>query len=113
LQGLLDDVRAHRVALGMAAIRDTREREDKVDLVTSFSAGSSIVVRKGNPQGILELGDLGGETVAVERATVQVDLLERAQQRCDGAPIRVSEQSDNGEALLQLRTRRAVAVLND
>jgi hypothetical protein len=44
---------------------------------------------------------------------MQVDLLERARQRCDGAPIRVSEQSDNAEELLQLRTRRAVAVLDD
>ena len=111
--GLLGDVAAHRIDVAMAAITDTPERQVSADFVNYFSAGTSIVVRRGNPEGVLELGDLCGSTVAVERATVQVDLVARAQARCGDRPVVVHELPDNAQALLELRTGRAVAVLSD
>ncbi len=111
--GLLDDVQADRIDVAMAAITDTPERQQQADFVNYFSAGTSIVVRRGNPGGILELGDLCGQVVAVERATVQVDLLARSQPRCGATPIEVDERPDTAQALLELRTGRAVAVLSD
>ena len=111
--GLLEDVSAGRIDVAMAAITDTPDRQASADFVNYFSAGTSIVVRRGNPQGVLELGDLCGRTVAVERATVQVDLLARAQPRCGSTPVVVNELPDNAQALLELRTGRAVAVLSD
>lgn len=111
--GLLDDVQADRLDVAMAAITDTPQRQSKADFVNYFSAGTSIVVRRGNPGGILELGDLCGQVVAVERGTVQVDLLARSQPRCGAAPIRVEQLPDTAQALVELRTGRAVAVLSD
>jgi polar amino acid transport system substrate-binding protein len=111
--GLLDDVRAGRIDVAMSAITDTPERQASADFVNYFSAGTSIVVRRGNPAGVLELGDLCGSTVAVERGTVQVDLVSRAQSRCGDRPVDVHELPDNAQALLELRTGRAVAVLSD
>jgi polar amino acid transport system substrate-binding protein len=97
----------------LSAMTDTAEREKKADFVNYFAAGTSIVVQRGNPRGVTDLKDLCGQVVAVETATVQVDLLRRAQSRCSGRAIVVRTYKTNADALLQLRTGRAVAVLND
>lgn len=101
------------IDLGISAITDTKEREQDVDFVTYFSAGTSIVVQRGNPHGITDVKDLCGKEVAVEESTVQVDLLARAQGNCLGSPITVDQYPQNSDALLQLRTGRVAAVLND
>ena len=111
--GLLDDLQDRRIDIAMSAMTDTAERQAKADFVNYFSAGTSILVRRGNPDAILELGDLCGRRVAVERGTVQVDLVERSQRRCGSAPIDVRALPDNAQALLELRTGRADAVLSD
>ena len=97
----------------LSAMTDTAEREKKADFVNYFAAGTSIVVQRGNPHGVTDLNDLCGQVVAVETATVQVDLLRRAQSRCRTRRIDVRTYKTNADALLQLRTGRAVAVLND
>jgi polar amino acid transport system substrate-binding protein len=101
------------IDLGISAMTDTRSREKDVDFVSYFSAGTSIVVQRGNPQGVTDITDLCGKKVAVEEGTVQVDLLDRAQANCVGSPITVDQYPQNSDALLQLRTGRVTAVLND
>lgn len=110
---ILDRVADHEVDVAMAAITDTAEREEKVDFVNYFSAGTSIVVQRGNPAAISELDDLCGQIVAVEEGTVQVDLLERTQDACGDDPIRIDRYATNDDALVEVRTGRAAAVLND
>jgi polar amino acid transport system substrate-binding protein len=51
--------------------------------------------------------------VAIEQGTTQADLLHRSQSGCGSTPIKIKEYKTNGDALLQLRTGRAAAVLND
>jgi polar amino acid transport system substrate-binding protein len=109
---ILDDVADGSVDLAMSAITDTPERAEQVDFVNYFSAGTSILVQRGNPEGVMDIADLCGRVVAVEDGTTQVDLLERAQSNC-AVPMRVQTYPTNSDALLQLRTGRAVAVLND
>jgi polar amino acid transport system substrate-binding protein len=102
-----------RVDLVMTAMTDTVERQAKADFVDYFSAGTSIVVQRGNPQSITELPHLCGRTVAVAEGTVQVDLLQRTQRTCGAARIDVRQFPDNAMALVELRTGRAAAVLSD
>ncbi len=109
---ILPEVRDGSLDLGMSAMTDTRERERKVDFVTYFSAGTAVLVQHGNPEGISGLRDLCGKKVAVEDGTTQVDLLARAQSHC-AATIRVRRFATNSDALLQLRTGRVAAALND
>jgi polar amino acid transport system substrate-binding protein len=109
----LDGARSGTYDGVLSAMTDTAEREKKADFVNYFAAGTSIVVQRGNPHGIADLKDLCGQVVAVETATVQVDLLRRAQSRCRTRRIDVHSYKTNADALLQLRTGRAVAVLND
>lgn len=109
---LLPRVADGRLDLAMSAITDTRRREGLVDFVNYFSAGTAIVVQRGNPEGVTDIKDLCGKVVAVERGTTQVDLLARTQANC-AATISVRSYPTNSDALVQLRTGRAVAVLND
>jgi polar amino acid transport system substrate-binding protein len=109
----LHDVRAGRADVVISAMTDTEERQRLVDFVNYFSAGTSILVQRGNPHAITEIEDLCGQVVAVERGTVQVGLVRRSQARCADAPIRLRLRKTNADALVELRTGRATAVLND
>jgi polar amino acid transport system substrate-binding protein len=92
---------------------DTVDREKRLDFVDYFSAGSAILVQRGNPAGLGDLGSLCGHIVALQSGTVQVDLVARAQRNCTGRPITVHYFKTNTDALVQLRTGRADAILND
>jgi polar amino acid transport system substrate-binding protein len=111
--GSLPAVQDGRVDLVMSAMTDTLARQAHVDFVDYFEAGSSILVQRGNVHGISDLHDLCGQTVAVEESTVQVDLLERTQSSCRDDRIVIKQFPDNARALVELRTGRAAAVLND
>jgi polar amino acid transport system substrate-binding protein len=110
---LLPRVADGSLDVAISAMTDTPEREQEVDFVNYFNAGTSIVVQRGNPDGVTDLKDLCGKVVAVEDGTTQVDLVKRSQANCAGQPIRIKSFPTNSDALVQLRTGRAVAVLND
>jgi polar amino acid transport system substrate-binding protein len=110
---LLADVVGGRVDLAMSAMTDTPSRARTTDFVNYFRAGTSIVVQRGNPAGVTGINDLCGKVVAVQNGTTQVDLLARSQKNCRNRPITVKSYPTNSDALVQLRTGRAVAVLND
>jgi polar amino acid transport system substrate-binding protein len=110
---ILPDVEAGDLEVGISAMTDTPEREKGVDFVNYFTAGTSIVVQRGNPSGVSDLHDLCGKVVALEKGTTQVDLVKRAQANCSGQPITLATFNTNSDALVQLRTGRAAAVLND
>jgi polar amino acid transport system substrate-binding protein len=109
---LLGRVASGDLDLAISAITDTPGRARNADFVNYFRAGTSIVVQHGNPAGITELNDLCGKVVAVESGTTQVDLLTRTQKNC-AKPIVVKTYPTNSDALVQLRTGRAAAALND
>jgi polar amino acid transport system substrate-binding protein len=110
---LLADVAGGQVDLAISALTDTPQRAKTVDFINYFRAGTSIVVQHGNPAGITGINDLCGKVVAVQSGTTQVDLLARSQKNCGGRLITVKSYPTNSDALVQLRTGRAVAVLND
>jgi polar amino acid transport system substrate-binding protein len=111
---LLPQLRRHKIDIAMASMTDNAEREKQADFVNYFQAGTAIIVQRGNPQGISDLKDLCGRVVAVAEDTVQVDLLRRTQKGCGaGERIHIRPYGDNANALVQLRTGRAVAVLSD
>lgn len=112
-QTVLPLLSRHHVDAVISAMTDTPDREKQADFIDYFTAGTAILVQRGNPQGVTDLKDLCGKVVAVEEGTVQVNLLERNQRGCPGAPIDIRTYPTNSDALLQLRTGRAAAVLND
>lgn len=111
---LPNTVSAGHADMIMSAMTDTAEREKRLDFVDYFSAGTALVVQRGNPHGISDLESLCGQTVAVETGTVQADLLAREQAHCaTGRRVTVINEPTNDDALLQLRTGRAAALPMD
>lgn len=109
---IVDFVAAGNADIAMSAMTDTAERERQLDFVNYFSAGTSIVVQRGNPHAISDIEDLCGQVVAVESGTTQQDLLARQQRKCV-KPMEVQDRPTNDDALVLLRTGRAVAILMD
>ncbi|MBN3932172.1 ABC transporter substrate-binding protein [Streptomyces verrucosisporus] len=121
--GLITGLNSGRHDIIMSAMTDTKQRQegldDKgekvgegVDFVDYFRAGSSILVKKGNPEGIKSLEDLCGETVALQRGTANETLAEAQSEKCD-KPIKILAFDKDTEALLQVKQGRAVADIND
>jgi polar amino acid transport system substrate-binding protein len=110
---LLGDVAGGDLDLAMSAMTDTAGRAKAADFVNYFSAGTSIVVQRGNPAGVTDIKDLCGKVAAVQSGTTQVDLLARTQKNCGDQPIIVKSYPTNSDALVQLRTGRVAAALSD
>jgi polar amino acid transport system substrate-binding protein len=116
--GIIGALQAGRFDIIMSAMNDTKERQGKgVDFIDYFTAGTSMVVAKGNPKGIKTLDDLCGHTVAVQKGTTQeTGTLPPQQTKCTGASkgkINVLPFEKDTDALAQVKTGRAIAVLED
>ncbi len=114
--GLIPAVQSKRFDIVMSAMSDTKERQAKLDFIDYFNAGTSIVVKKGNPENINGLGDLCGKTIALQRGTTQEDVAKAQQAKCSAAgkgPIKVLTFDKDTDALLQIKGGRAVADMND
>ncbi len=109
---------AGKYDLGMSSFTDTKEREQTVDFVTYFSAGSSLMVKAGNPDKLATTDlSLCGKTIAVEKGTVQegTDIpADTAKCKAAGkAGVKTLSFDDQNGANLALSSGRADAVLAD
>lgn len=75
--GIIAGIQAGRYDVGMSSLTDTKEREQTVDFVTYFKAGTSTMVLKCNPKGIHSDLDLCGKNVGAENGTIQIDELSK------------------------------------
>jgi polar amino acid transport system substrate-binding protein len=108
--GLLPALGAGRFDVVMAAITDTKERQQTFDFVDYFRSGQGIIVKKGNPQKIRGVKDLCGKKVAVLKASVQQKLLEGFNKKeCASNKITIIALPSDKDALLQIRSGRADA----
>ena len=101
--------------LGMSSFTDTKEREQVVDFVTYFTAGTSFYVKQGGPA-IATLADLCGHSVAVQRGTVQADDANAQADECSAAgepAVTVSVYPDQNAANLAISSDRAEVGMAD
>ncbi|RSX50573.1 ABC transporter substrate-binding protein [Bifidobacterium callimiconis] len=70
--------------LGISSFTVTKERLEAVDFVTYFKAGSTFVVKKGNPEKI-DSSDLCGKKVAVQTGTTQEEEINSDNDACKAA----------------------------
>lgn len=123
---LLPGLHARQYDVVMSALTDNRQRRDGtddsgsrvnpgVDFVDYFIAGTSILVRKGNPKSISGLDSLCGHTVALQRGTTQAEVVDRQTAACTkaGKPLKVKLFDSDELALAELAAGRADADLND
>ncbi|GAA2131805.1 ABC transporter substrate-binding protein [Kitasatospora kazusensis] len=123
---LIPGLQAQQYDAVMSAMTDDGQRRDGtddsgrktnpgVDFVDYFIAGTSILVAKGNPNGIKSLDDLCGTTIALQRATTQATLAAHQSDACNraGKPLTVQQFDTDDQALAALSAGQAVADLND
>jgi len=107
---IIPGLQSHKYDLGMSSFTDTKARQKVVDFVTYFSAGTSFYVPAEGGQAITSLGDLCGQTVAVERGTTQATDATTQSAACKKAgkkAVTVSVYPDQNAANLALSSGRA------
>ena len=113
---LITGLKAGRFDLIMSSMTDNVERQKEVDFVDYFSAGSSVLTRKGNPERITSTNDLCGKTVAFQRGTTNEDLAQAQSTQCTARGARaltVLPFDTDPEAQQQVKVGRAVADIAD
>lgn len=113
--GILAGVGSGQYELAISSFSINSERLQTVDMVSYYSAGTSMAVPKGNPDKIT-LDDLCGKNVAVQQGTVQVDDLTAKSDACTkaGKPaINMQQFQAQTDVNLQVQTKRSQAMLAD
>lgn len=107
---IIPALQAGKYDLSMSAFTDTKKRQQVVDFVTYFVAGTSFYVRKQGGPHIMGLANLCGHTVAVEKGTIQADDATAQSKKCTKAgkkAVTVSVFPDQNGANLALSSGRA------
>jgi polar amino acid transport system substrate-binding protein len=101
--------------LGMSSFTVNNDRMAKANMVSYFSAGTSWAVAKGNPGGITP-DNACGKTIAVQKATVQVDDITARAKTCTGAgkaDITIQQYALQSDATTAVASGKADAMLAD
>jgi polar amino acid transport system substrate-binding protein len=110
--GIIGALQAKRFDIIMSAMTITEKRQQEIDFIPYFTAGTGILVQAGNPKNIQTLADLCGKNVAVQLGTIQVDQLSAQNEQC-AQKISITTFDQNPLAVEQLRLGRADAVTAD
>jgi polar amino acid transport system substrate-binding protein len=113
--GIIPGVDSGNYEISMSSFTVNEERVKTVDMISYFTAGTSIAVAAGNPQNV-NPDDLCGLAVGVQRGTVQVDDLVARNEACKAAgkpEIQMSELQQQTDVTLALTANRIVAFLAD
>ncbi|MFJ9901605.1 ABC transporter substrate-binding protein [Streptomyces sp. NPDC101152] len=125
---LIVGLQANRFNVIMSAMSDTKDRQNGIDTDTGkkvgngidfvdyFTAGTSILVQKGNPKGIKSLDDLCGKVVALQQGTTSEGIAKDQSKKCTQSgkkAITLQTFDTDPEALLRLKQGASVADLND
>jgi polar amino acid transport system substrate-binding protein len=107
---IIPGLAAKKYGLGFSSFSDNKEREQTVDFVTYFSAGTSFYVTTKSGADITSLADLCGHKVAVEKGTTQHDDSQTQAKKCKAAgkpAAEVQTYPDQNGANLALSSGRA------
>jgi polar amino acid transport system substrate-binding protein len=113
---IIPSLQAAKHDIAMSSLSDTLDRQKVLDFVDYFNGGASILVSKGNPNGIKSISDLCGKPVAAEAATWEVDLLKTTSDDCIKAgkqAVQTMALPGDTDAQNAVRSGKAVAYLAD
>jgi polar amino acid transport system substrate-binding protein len=81
---IIPGVQSGKYEIGVSSFTDNKEREQAVDFVTYYSAGTAWAALTGNPKGV-NPDDACGKNIGVQQGTVQVDDLTARSKKCTDA----------------------------
>lgn len=109
---LLGELYASNVDVIAAAMSDTAERQADYDFVDYYNDSDAIMVPAGNPEGIKNLKDLCGRTVAVLTGSTQEEALAGLNAaECQDKPVQVVQFDTDADALAHVQEGKADAEL--
>lgn len=115
--GIIAGIQAHRYDGSWAAFTVTSDREKQVNMVSYQNAGTSVMVKHGNPSNINQITDLCGKTVAAQTGnTATLIEIPSFQKKCAHAgkpaikPLVLPQQDNVNQAV---ETGRADAMVAD
>ncbi|KAB8192997.1 transporter substrate-binding domain-containing protein [Nonomuraea phyllanthi] len=103
---------ADKADIVMAGLFDTPKRRQSLDFVDYAQDGYSLLVAKGNPEGLKDVTDLSGKTVAVQSSTSEEPAINKLSERLKAAGkpgVTVVRFPGDSEAFLAIRSGKAVA----
>jgi polar amino acid transport system substrate-binding protein len=112
---ILTGIAAGKYDFSMSAFTDTKERQQTVDFVTYFLAGTSFYSKADGPD-IQSLDDLCGHSVAVEKGTTQATASQDQDGKCKAAGnpgVPVNVYPDQNGANLAISGGRAEVGMAD
>ncbi len=109
---ILPGLAANKYDIAISSFTDTKEREQTVDMVTYFTAGTGFYTNAENPTDVETVADLCGKTVAVQKGTVQQEDVEAQNEKCDKS-INVEVFSEQTDVDLAITSGRADVALAD
>jgi polar amino acid transport system substrate-binding protein len=110
--GMIPSIQAGKADIVMAGLFDTPKRRQSLDFVDYAKDGYSMLVAKGNPQGLKDVTDLSGKTVAVQSSTSEEASLDKLSKRFESegkAGVTVLRFPGDSEAFLAIKSGKAVA----
>jgi polar amino acid transport system substrate-binding protein len=110
--GLIGALQAKRFDVVMSSMTVTEKRQQEIDFIPYFTAGTGILVQAGNAKNIQSMADLCGKNVAVQIGTIQVDQLNAQNEQCT-QKISITTFDQNPLAVEQLKLGRADAETAD
>jgi polar amino acid transport system substrate-binding protein len=96
---IIPGLAAKKYDLGVSSFTDTKEREQTVDFVTYFSAGTSFYVKAQGGPNVTGLSSLCGHTIATERGTTQAADAAKQAKKCGGNTKSLVFPDQNGANL--------------
>jgi polar amino acid transport system substrate-binding protein len=115
-ESVIPSLQSNKFDIIMMGMNDSAERQQTLNFVDYINAGFTIVVQKGNPENIGTLLDLCGYTVAVQKSTVQGEILRALVTECAAqgkAGVEVQELPAANDAQTALKAGKAQAYVVD
>lgn len=113
--GIIPGIQGGRYEMALSSFTINPERLQLVDMISYFSAGTSLATRAGNPEG-LSPDNLCGKAIGVQAGTVQVEDLAARSKACTDAgkpAIQTTELQQQTDVTLALTSNRVVGMLAD
>ncbi|GAB3140113.1 ABC transporter substrate-binding protein [Amycolatopsis sp. NPDC004378] len=113
--GIIPGIGAKKYEMGISSFSINKDRLQSVDMISYYSAGTSLAALKGNPDG-LKADDLCGKKIAVQKGTTQVEDLDKKNAACTGSgkpAIEVTQLQAQTDVNLALTAKRVQGELAD
>ncbi|WP_436703489.1 ABC transporter substrate-binding protein [Geodermatophilus sp. CPCC 205761] len=112
---IIAGVGSGRYEVGVSSFTINPERLQQATMISYYSAGTQWATKAGNPEGV-DPDNACGLTIAVQRATVQVDDITARSEACEAAgeePITINQYDLQSDATAAIVSGAAVAGLAD